>query len=261
VAWAGLIFGLSSIPHLAITEGPSDFWLRKTAHVTVYAILYGLVFRAIGWDRTYAWSWRRAILALVIGVAYATSDELHQHYVTGRHGAATDVLIDTGGMLLGLAGLAWWLWWQRAITAMRATEPAIHVVTLAQLPSLAEQLVANWRGGEVIALSGDLGAGKTTLTQLLAKAIGVTDTVASPTFGLHKQYGGANGLELHHFDWYRLDSPEQVEQLGVADVWDQPQTITVIEWPERAAGLLPERTIRIHIDHVDAETRRIIIHP
>ena len=92
LAWAGLIFALSSIPALDSGLGTWDEVLRKCAHVTEYAILGFLLLRAIG----------REFPALLIGIAYAASDELHQLFVRGRHGSPMDVLIDTVGLLIGI---------------------------------------------------------------------------------------------------------------------------------------------------------------
>jgi VanZ family protein len=91
IAWAALIFALSSIPALNSGLGTWDDVLRKCAHVTEYAILGFLLLRAIGNE------W----LALLVGIAYAATDELHQHFVPGRHGAPVDVLIDTAGLVIG----------------------------------------------------------------------------------------------------------------------------------------------------------------
>jgi VanZ family protein len=92
ILWAGLIFGLSSIPSLNSGLGTWDEVLRKCAHVAEYAILGLLLLRALG----------RELLALLAGVAYAASDELHQHFVAGRHGSPVDVAIDTAGLLIGI---------------------------------------------------------------------------------------------------------------------------------------------------------------
>ena len=92
VLWAGLIFGLSSIPSLATDLGTWDLVLRKLAHMTEYAVLGFLLARALG----------REVPALIVGVAYAVTDEIHQHFVAGRHGAAYDVAIDAAGVLIGV---------------------------------------------------------------------------------------------------------------------------------------------------------------
>jgi VanZ family protein len=93
VAWAALIFALSSIPSLSSGLGVWDLVLRKAAHVTEYAILGALLVRAVG----------RELPAFGIGVAYAITDEIHQTFVAGRHGSPLDVLIDAGGIALGIA--------------------------------------------------------------------------------------------------------------------------------------------------------------
>ena len=95
VAWAALIFALSSVPDLGTGLGGWDLLLRKLAHVAEYAVLGALLLRALD----------RPLPALLLGVAYAASDELHQHFVPGRRGSPVDVLIDTVGVAIGV--LAW----------------------------------------------------------------------------------------------------------------------------------------------------------
>src|SRR5260221_1092249 len=92
VLWAGLIFGLSSVPNLGTDLGTWDLILRKLAHFGEYAVLGLLLVRAFG----------REPLAAAAGVAYAATDELHQHFVRGRHAAFRDVAIDSAGVLAGL---------------------------------------------------------------------------------------------------------------------------------------------------------------
>jgi len=92
IAWAALIFALSSIPHLGTGLGTWDTILRKGAHVTEYAILGLLLLRAIG----------REMPAFLLGIGYAITDELHQHFVTGRHSSPIDVAIDSTGVLIGV---------------------------------------------------------------------------------------------------------------------------------------------------------------
>jgi VanZ family protein len=96
IAWAAVIFALSSIPHLGTGLGTWDTVLRKGAHVTEYAILGLLLLRAVG----------RELPAFLIGVAYAITDEVHQHFVQGRHASPVDVAIDSAGILLGIVLLA-----------------------------------------------------------------------------------------------------------------------------------------------------------
>ncbi len=130
-------------------------------------------------------------------------------------------------------------------------------VSLPELREFAAEVATSLHGGEILALRGDLGAGKTTFVQFLAEELGITSAVNSPTFGLYKQYQTKKGFDLHHFDWYRLSGEAEVEQLGVADLFGQPDAVTVIEWPDRADTLLPRDTISIGFEYVNAETRRI----
>ena len=95
VLWAAVIFTLSSIPSLSTGLGTWDTVLRKGAHLTEYAILGGLLYRALG----------REPLALAVGIAYAATDELHQYFVPGRHASPVDVAIDAVGVAVGM--LVW----------------------------------------------------------------------------------------------------------------------------------------------------------
>jgi VanZ family protein len=96
VVWAAVIFAFSSVPHLTTGLGFWDTLLRKAAHFTEYAILGALLLRALG----------RELPAFAAGVLYAVSDELHQHFVSGRHASPVDVLIDAAGIALGILALS-----------------------------------------------------------------------------------------------------------------------------------------------------------
>jgi VanZ family protein len=100
LVWAAVIFALSSIPSLSSGLGGWDLFLRKAAHVTEYAILGALLLRALG----------RADAAFALGVLYAATDELHQHFVPGRAGKPLDIAIDACGVA---AGVLAWRWWRR----------------------------------------------------------------------------------------------------------------------------------------------------
>jgi tRNA threonylcarbamoyladenosine biosynthesis protein TsaE len=99
----------------------------------------------------------------------------------------------------------------------------------------------------VIALSGDLGAGKTTFTQSLARTLGVTESVTSPTFVIMKGYQLEERVydALVHIDAYRLETSAEMNVLGFADIVATPNTLVVIEWAEKIADLLPEHTINL----------------
>jgi VanZ family protein len=94
-AWAAVIFALSSVPSLSSGLGEWDYVLRKCAHMTEYAVLAALLYRAFD----------RELPAFLAAVAYAATDELHQHFVHGRHASVVDVAIDAVGATIGL--LAW----------------------------------------------------------------------------------------------------------------------------------------------------------
>jgi tRNA threonylcarbamoyladenosine biosynthesis protein TsaE len=107
--------------------------------------------------------------------------------------------------------------------------------------------------GDVVLLHGDLGAGKTTLTQGIARGLGVLDDVQSPTFTLVVEHAAAHAggmpLKLYHLDLYRLDNPEELDGIGYEQYISPEAGITVVEWPERAAHILPERFWLLRITH------------
>lgn len=104
------------------------------------------------------------------------------------------------------------------------------------------------RAPAVVALSGDLGAGKTTLTQAIAAGLGVTEDVTSPTYALVHEYGSARGT-VWHLDLYRLRDAGQLAQLGWDDILASGDVV-LIEWPERAADALPADARALRLEHV-----------
>jgi len=118
-----------------------------------------------------------------------------------------------------------------------------------------EQLAATLHPGDVLALSGDLGAGKTVLIKGIARGLGVTQDVTSPTFTLVHEYPGGR-LPLFHIDLYRLDTVDQALAIGIEEYLNG-SGITAIEWAEKIAPLLPPRTTRIRMESVAENVRRI----
>ena len=115
---------------------------------------------------------------------------------------------------------------------------------------LAEEL-AGWLGaGTVIALEGELGVGKTTFSQFFARALGVQETVNSPTFTIIKEYEGTN-RPFYHMDVYRV-SVEEADELGL-DEYFYGDGVTLVEWASRIGGLLPERYLLLEIGYAEPE--------
>lgn len=113
--------------------------------------------------------------------------------------------------------------------------------------------------GDIITLSGELGAGKTVFAQGIAAGMGIDEYITSPTFSLMEVHEGT--MPLYHFDLYRIENPSELNELFFEEYWEG-DGVSVIEWPERAAGKLPERVISVTIEYTGPENRRITIeHP
>ncbi len=114
----------------------------------------------------------------------------------------------------------------------------------------------NLVGGDVVALVGELGAGKTCLTQGIAKGLGISDNyyITSPTFTLINEYPGK--IPLYHMDVYRLSGSIELEDMGCKEYF-YGTGVVVIEWAEKVLDLLPEETFIISLDHVDSSERKI----
>ncbi|MGH7300039.1 MAG: tRNA (adenosine(37)-N6)-threonylcarbamoyltransferase complex ATPase subunit type 1 TsaE [Candidatus Rokuibacteriota bacterium] len=122
--------------------------------------------------------------------------------------------------------------------------------------AIGERLGARLGPGAVIACTGELGAGKTCFLQGLARGLGVTTPVTSPTFVLVNQYRGR--LPVYHLDAYRTGSLTELVELGVEEML-HGDGVTVIEWADKLGPLLPARTIHVRISGLGDEPRRIVI--
>lgn len=112
------------------------------------------------------------------------------------------------------------------------------------------------KGGEVIEFKSDLGGGKTTFVKGLAMGMGVTDVVQSPTFVISSLHQGERGLELHHFDFYRLNDPG-IMSAELAETLTQPNAVVAIEWGDIVHNILPKDHITISLSTPTEETRVI----
>jgi tRNA threonylcarbamoyladenosine biosynthesis protein TsaE len=109
----------------------------------------------------------------------------------------------------------------------------------------------------VVALAGDLGAGKTTLAQAICAGYGVTEPVTSPTFALVHRYDAPRS-PVYHLDLYRLDRPSDLINIG----WDEIVTshaLVIVEWPERAGDLIPPHHVPIDLEHVPSDPERRVL--
>lgn len=113
--------------------------------------------------------------------------------------------------------------------------------------------------GDVLALSGDLGAGKTTLVQGIAQGWGSTDSVSSPTFVLVNVYRRPDGTLLHHMDAYRMQSALEAEDLDIEEMLETGALL--VEWPERIQGALPKECLKVEMAWVADEQRSMIFTP
>jgi tRNA threonylcarbamoyladenosine biosynthesis protein TsaE len=129
---------------------------------------------------------------------------------------------------------------------------------------VAARIAKTLRGGDVIALEGELGAGKTTFVRGLARAFGIRARVTSPTFLLMRCYSlprakVRRGIRhLCHVDAYRVRGASALQEIGIAEHLASPDTVTLIEWAERVEKLLPANAIRVHIRYGKKSSERAI---
>ncbi|OGE33505.1 tRNA (adenosine(37)-N6)-threonylcarbamoyltransferase complex ATPase subunit type 1 TsaE [Candidatus Daviesbacteria bacterium RIFCSPLOWO2_02_FULL_41_8] len=114
--------------------------------------------------------------------------------------------------------------------------------------------------GRIFALTGELGAGKTIFAQGFAKGLGITEKIISPTFVLIRQHKIPDtGKTFYHLDLYRLDDTTNFKELGLEEIWSDPNNIVLIEWAEKIKKL-PKGTVKISIQKEGTNGRNIIIH-
>ena len=130
----------------------------------------------------------------------------------------------------------------------------IHIANEKDTEKLGENIGQKVQPGTVIALIGDLGTGKTTLTKSIARGLGVTETVTSPTFNIIREYRSGR-LPLYHFDVYRIGDPDEMFELGYVEYF-YGDGVCVVEWADIIEELLPEDAVVITIDRGASDEER-----
>lgn len=129
---------------------------------------------------------------------------------------------------------------------------------LNQVPEIAARLWQEHRSATVWAFHGNLGAGKTTFIHALCAQLQVHDTVSSPTFAIINEYRSDLCGAIYHMDWYRLKDEEDAIQAGVEDCLLSGQ-LCLVEWPEKAAGILPDNTLHIYLRANGPDSRTLTL--
>lgn len=130
----------------------------------------------------------------------------------------------------------------------------MHIASEKETEQLGERIGRAAVPGMVVALIGDLGTGKTTLTKSIARGLGVTEIVTSPTFNIIREYKSGR-IPLYHFDVYRIADPDEMFELGYEEYF-YGDGICVVEWADIIEELLPEDAVVIHIDRGASEEER-----
>lgn len=131
-------------------------------------------------------------------------------------------------------------------------QPVLQIsYSLSDIKNVSDKLWQYAHQYQVWALHGDMGVGKTTLISALCDMLGVDDAVSSPTFSIINEYSFRQNdkeYSIYHMDWYRLEDEQEAVNAGVEDAILQPNAYSIIEWPEKASGLLPENYLKIEIE-------------
>lgn len=130
--------------------------------------------------------------------------------------------------------------------------------TFEETRALGEKIAKNLKGGEVLALYGNLGAGKTTFVQGMTKGLGLKRRIISPTFIIVRSYN-LEIMNFYHIDLYRVENPLDIKKLGLDEIFNNPKSIVAIEWAEKMGNLLPKRRLDIFFEYLSDNRRKIII--
>lgn len=134
-------------------------------------------------------------------------------------------------------------------------EKKIVIKNEEETKKFGEKLCETLTAGSIVALTGDLGTGKTTLTKAIAAGLGVTDVITSPTFNIVKQYDSGR-LPLYHFDVYRIGDVDEMYEIGYEEYFFG-DGVCVIEWADLIEEIIPDDAVRIEIEYGEKEGERI----
>ena len=140
----------------------------------------------------------------------------------------------------------------------------ITTISAAQTQKVGQRLARRLRGGEVLALVGDLGAGKTVLARGIAQGLGIKHRIVSPTFILMRVYPVRRHKKIRrlvHVDAYRIKHANDLLAIGLGDYLGKPDTVSVIEWADRVKKILPQKTVNITFRHGNTSSQRTIMMP
>lgn len=141
-----------------------------------------------------------------------------------------------------------------AVKTEQFTRMDITISSIEQIASSAEEFVSAMGNRKIFAFYGKMGVGKTTFIKAVCETLGVTDVINSPTFAIVNEYLDGNDQPIYHFDFYRIKKEEEVYDIGFED-YVSSGNLCLMEWPELIEDLLPEETVRVHIEERDDGSR------
>lgn len=132
----------------------------------------------------------------------------------------------------------------------------IKIESIERIHDAAQQFIDEIGTNKIFAFYGMMGAGKTTFIKAVCEALGVTDVINSPTFAIVNEYLDSNKQTIYHFDFYRIQKPSEVLDIGFED-YINSEALCFMEWPEKIEEFLPEETVRLYIEENDDGSRTI----
>ena len=128
--------------------------------------------------------------------------------------------------------------------------------SLETIHSAAEDFLNKLGKHKVVLFDGDMGAGKTTFIAEVCRLLGADDDFGSPTFSLINEYMASDGYPIYHFDFYRIESPQEALDIGVEDYFESGN-LCLVEWPDKLGNLLPDDVLRVHISVNEDNSRTL----